>query len=89
MMGSRTSSQVFDSKIPLHFSDTHTHTLFTHKGDSVCLVTGCVIQCGAGCGWADPIRSEGGLLARLRPGLLARRIIYGPFILAECVCSQA
>lgn len=31
-----------------------------HTGDSVCLEMGCVIQCGAGCGWADPIRGEGG-----------------------------
>lgn len=89
MMGSRAASQVFDSKTPPFISVTYTHILYIHTGDSICLGMGCVIQCGAGCGWADPIRSEGGLLARLWPGLLTRRIIYGPFILAECVCSQA
>lgn len=59
MTGSRTSSQVLNSTSS---SDIHTHAVYTHTGDSVYLAMGCVIQCGASCGWADPIRSEGGVV---------------------------
>lgn len=46
---------MFDPK-----SVSATCCLYTHTDDSVCLDMGCVIQCGAGSGWADPIRGEGG-----------------------------
>lgn len=58
---------------------------------------GRMIQCFANCGRANPIKNvcmvlvvveAGVLLARLWPELCVRRIIYGPFIVAECVCSQ-
>lgn len=50
----------FGSTSPHHFSDMHTHILYIHTGDSVYLGIGSMIQCGAGCGWADPIRRKEG-----------------------------
>lgn len=47
------------NEAPPSMSVTYIHTVYTHTGDSVCLGLGCVIQCSAGCGWADPIRREG------------------------------
>lgn len=60
MMSSRTYSQVLDSASLLYFSNIHTHMLYIHTGDSVCLDTGCVIQCFASCGRANPIKSGKG-----------------------------